>query len=261
MGPVARLEEQNAAARTLGLRTGWSLPLQFVGPDAAPAGEAYEHFIARTGCVPTRPNRHDHFNAMVWLRFPRTKARLNALQANAIRDAQSGRAPHGQRGAVRDWATHWDEMGMVIACDRRELAAQVGSLLAAHDWHGLLVEPAMRGRWGREIHALPFGHALMERWLPPAQPHKGLTAKCWVLHVSTPEGAGAAAPAGWFDAVDGAMEGAMERAMQTGLPRLLPLPVLGVPGMCEGNADPDFYADGRVFRTLRPPKASSPPSM
>ncbi|HMM24565.1 MAG TPA: DUF3025 domain-containing protein [Pseudoxanthomonas mexicana] len=37
---------------------------------------------------------------------------------------------------------------------------------------------------------------------------------------------------------------------------LTPLPVLGVPGWWDGNADPAFYADAAVFRPPPPPAHS-----
>src|SRR5438128_11828735 len=45
-------------------------PLRFVDAAALPRGEAYEAFIHRQACVPTRDNLHDLFNGLVWLRFP-----------------------------------------------------------------------------------------------------------------------------------------------------------------------------------------------
>jgi hypothetical protein len=45
-------------------------PVHFVSPAEQPLGEAYESFFDRTGKVPTRPNRHDHFNRLVWQAFP-----------------------------------------------------------------------------------------------------------------------------------------------------------------------------------------------
>ena len=41
--------------------------VRFVEPAQQPAGEAYETFVARTACVPTRDNLHDFFNGLVWL--------------------------------------------------------------------------------------------------------------------------------------------------------------------------------------------------
>ena len=63
----------NAGAGELALRNASGLPLRFVPQDELPEGRAYEEFIGATGCVPTRDNLHDFFNALVWLTFPRIK--------------------------------------------------------------------------------------------------------------------------------------------------------------------------------------------
>ena len=55
--------------------------MRFVPQSFLPAGQAYEQFIFETGTVPTRDNLHDFFNGLCWLRFPKTKQKLNQLQA------------------------------------------------------------------------------------------------------------------------------------------------------------------------------------
>ena len=79
--------------------------LCFVPHSALPAGEAYEQFIARSACVPTRDNLHDFFNGLAWLRFPALKRALNAWQAEVIVREGIG----GRRGALRDALTVFDE--------------------------------------------------------------------------------------------------------------------------------------------------------
>ena len=74
----------NAGAGRLALRNASGQPLRFVPQDQLPEGRAYEEFIGATGCVPTRDNLHDFFNALVWLTFPRIKQQLNALQSAQI---------------------------------------------------------------------------------------------------------------------------------------------------------------------------------
>ena len=57
----------------------------------------YEIHLFETGQVHTRPDsKHDLFNALAWLAFPQTKARINALHAREI--AREG----GKRGRLRD---------------------------------------------------------------------------------------------------------------------------------------------------------------
>lgn len=209
----------SAAARSRGVVSGGGAPMEFVDADAA-GGVAYEAYIAGTGRVPTRDNLHDRFNALMWLVWPRAKAALNARQAAEI--ARSGVGP--ARGRVRDAATLIDESAVLLQC----ADPAVFDALAAHDWKRLLVE--WRPRWGRDIRVLPFGHALLEKL---AGPFKAITACVVPL-------------AGQGDA-DAAAAAFCARADLT--PALLPhLPVLGIPGWCEENADPRFYDDPQVFR-------------
>ncbi|MGE8354788.1 MAG: DUF3025 domain-containing protein, partial [Microvirgula sp.] len=56
----------------------------------------------RSGCVPTREHMHDGLNGLVWQRFARSKARLNAMQAQAIEQAGGVGA---RRGPLRDALT------------------------------------------------------------------------------------------------------------------------------------------------------------
>lgn len=222
----------NAAACRAGLRNAAGRPLRF-GPAAAAGASAYEAHIARTGEVPTRDNLHDLFNALVWLAFPRTKARLNALQARAIAADGIG----ARRGSVRDAATLIDENAVLLVTQRADLIAA----LRAHDWQRLFV--AERGAWQGALRAIVFGHALMEKLV---QPYKAVTAHALVLDL----------PA---DADDAAVDGAAAAALGTDLtPRALaPLPVLGIPGWAD-NGSPAFYDDAAVFRPARRPAHDRP---
>src|SRR5947209_5721964 len=93
----ATLGHLNALADAAGLRTESGRPVRFVPPGAA--GAYYEARVFESGCVETRPESlHDLFNALAWLAFPRTKARINAMHAERI--------PHerGRRGRPRELA-------------------------------------------------------------------------------------------------------------------------------------------------------------
>ena len=87
-----------------------TVPVRFVPPAELPADASYEAFIAARHAVPTRDNGHDAFNGLAWLRLPRTKARLNALQAAEI--ARDG--VRATRGPVRDAATVFDENAVLL---------------------------------------------------------------------------------------------------------------------------------------------------
>lgn len=207
------------AARERAIVSGCGKPVVFV--DADDAGDApYELHIAATGRVPTRANLHDAFNALMWLAFPRAKAALNRRQADEI----ATRGVAGTRGPARDAATLIDESGLLLASDDPAVFAA----LARHDWRRLLVD--WRGRWGREIVARAFGHALLEKL---ARPFKAITACVVPLPLRGDHDAAAAR--------------FVERA-DLATPLLAHLPVLGIPGWWAGNEAPSFYDDPAVFR-------------
>jgi Protein of unknown function (DUF3025) len=189
-------------------------PVRFVPASELPAGEAYEAFIARTGCVPTRENLHDHFNRLVWHRHPRIKQRLNQLQAAEIAACGIGTT----RGALRDALTLFDENGALWPNPPPAMV----QALRARDWQALFV--THRALWqdhGFQI----FGHALLEQLA--TAPRKGLTAHVLLadpLQLS---------------------------AAQWAAKPFCPMPVLGVPGWWPANEDPAFYADSKVFRPVR----------
>jgi hypothetical protein len=191
-------------------------PLRFVPQAELPAGQAYESFIHRTACVPTRDHLHDFFNGLVWLTETALKVRLNVLHAQVL--AEEGVQP--RRSPLRDALTLLDESGALL-----QAPPDAVELLRARRWHELLVE--QRPRWlDGEIRLRVVGHAVMEQLVLP---YKGITAHVW------PGGSAAALAAG-------------VRALQ---PRpFLPLPVLGVPGWWPQNAQPVFYDDPAVFRPL-----------
>lgn len=189
-------------------------------PQFVPAHEqgtqAYEAFIAQTGHVPTRDNLHDFFNALVWLRFPALKRRLNVLHAAEI-------FRHGvveRRGAVRDALTLFDENGALFCAPPTLTQA-----LQQRDWSELFV--TKRALWG-ETQLVIVGHALLEKLV---QPRKASTAHVWFARQSWCAGADDAVPD-----VD-----PCSRADA-------PLPVLGVPHWWPENQAPEFYADPAVFR-------------
>lgn len=223
---VASLEDGraalSAAASRAGLRNARGLALRFGAPDAA-GDAAYEEHIARTGEVPTRDNLHDLFNALVWLALPRIKARLNALQSQAIAATGIG----ARRGPLRDAATLIDENAVLLVTRRADLV----DALRRHDWSTLFVEE--RAAWGRDLRVIVFGHALMEKLTAP---YKGVTAHA--LPVPLPASASLAE-------VDSQVAATLDAGLTPR--RLLPLPVLGIPGWSE-RQEAAFYEDAAVFR-------------
>lgn len=195
--------------------------LRFVGAAELPPSQAYESFIARTACVPTRAKLHDLFNALVWLTFPRLKCRLNELHAEQI--AREGVGP--ARGPARDALTLFDENAALL-----QAPPVLAGALRARDWQALFV--THRGAWC-DARVTLFGHALLDKLVTP---RKNITAHAWLV----PE------------AVD-AQAYMLERLTPEWLTARswLPLPVLGVPGWWAANERADFYDDAGVFRPAR----------
>jgi hypothetical protein len=221
----------NSAAARLGLRNEAGRPLQFI--DAAAAGRAaYEAHVHATGGVPTRDNVHDLFNGLVWLALPHTKARLNTLQAEAIGAA----GVNATRGALRDAATLLDENGVLLVTERDDLV----EALRRHDWRALFV--GERAAWHADVRVVVVGHALMDKL---RRPYKGITAHA--LPVRLP-------PAAALSPIDAGAAAALDPTLTTR--RLLPLPVLGIPGWADNGAAA-YYDDASVFRPRRDTRADA----
>jgi hypothetical protein len=186
--------------------------VRFVRP--GPADPYYEIHLFETGEVHTRPdNHHDLFNALVWLAFPKTKARINAMHAREI--PKEG----GQRGRLRDMLTIFDEGGAIVACSEA-----LAGLVRGARWKELFLEKY------RDLRIVVLGHAVLEQALDP---YPGIT--CKVVF---------AEPGEDLDARCAAWIGTHPRSPRD----LPPLPVMGYPGWYPGNGVAGFYDDARVFR-------------
>jgi len=200
-------------------------PVRFVPQDSLPEGVPYERFIFERRECPTRENLHDFFNGLVWHKLPRTKSRLNELQAAEI--AAHGIA--GRRGPVRDAITLFDENGALL-----DAPAPLWQALVERDWRRLFVD--LRPRWS-EARVLVVGHALLEKL---AAPRKDLTAHVWCE------------PCGLHD-LPAADAWLAERCTPQRLAAkpFTPLPLMGIPGWDPANLNFSFYDDSVVFRPRR----------
>lgn len=231
-------------ARERGLVTGNGVPLRFVEPSGGPDG--YEQRAFLTGEIATRPgNRHDLFNALIWLAFPLTKAALNRRHFAAItrarRDGQAG------RGALRDALTQFDECGVVVAGSAPELWQGV----CGHSWREVFVE--RREELLCSTRFLLFGHASHDAL---AAPFVGLCGKALFLEVD----------AAWLELPDAAARAELDTRLAACFdtdefsPRdWQPLPLLGIPGATPDNEQPDYYEDTRQFRPARTMRPGSSP--
>jgi len=192
--------------------------VRFVPP--GPEDPYYEIGVFESGRVATRPESlHDWFNALAWLAFPLTKARINALHAREL-----PRETKGRRGPLRDLLTIFDEGGAIVVCSDEDLL----SLLAKASWRALFLENRERVLGAMRI--VVFGHAVQEQ---AVEPRPGITCKAMVL----PEG----------DLDSGAARWLADVPAGTSPKALLPVPIFGYPGWYPGQ-DPAFYEDKRYFR-------------
>jgi hypothetical protein len=235
--PLASAHDWIAAASVLARQRSLvnlrGLPVTFIPQHDLLTETPYEAHIASTGQVPTRDNLHDFFNALVWLQFPQIKRELNALHVRT-----SGQStPVGTRGSQRDAATLFDEnAALVVSADVLLLEA-----LRAHQWKAVLMKQATE--FFRHADVMLFGHALMEKLV---EPYKSITAHVWTVAVE-PD---------WFALPEQSRIADLDARIAARLSGgfssadFCHLPVLGVPGWCQGQ-NTEFYEDAEVFRPQR----------
>ena len=218
-------------------------PVRFVSQSSLPSGVAYEQFIFDTQQCPTRDGLHDFFNALYWDQFPRTKARLNQLQADQIVQMGAVTQRGSVRGSVRDALTVFDENGALLIAP-----PELWDALIAMDWQRLFV--TLRPLW-QQARLIPFGHALLEKLV---QPRKPITAHVYMAQFTIEniaiEAINTPATPYFYSLLDGWI--AADLSAEKFAPKpFTPLPILGVPNWWAANEDPQFYDDETVFRKRR----------
>lgn len=209
----------NSFSEERNLRTESGKAVRFVEPK--PSNPYYEVHLFETGEVNTRPeSKHDLFNALVWLAFPKSKARINAMHAREI--PREREECGGKRGRLRDLLTIFDEGGAIAVCED-----DVEDLVRDARWEKLFMEKH------RDLRIVVLGHAVLEQVLDP---YPGIT--CKVIFARPGEDLDARC-ADWL-------------ATRATSPREMPpLPIMGYPGWYPGNGTPEFCADRRYFRETR----------
>jgi hypothetical protein len=214
-------DELSRAAAERDIRTESGHRVQFVAPTPDP--RPYEIQVFETGRIATRPgNPHDWFNALAWLAFPRTKARMNSRHAAEI--PREG----ARRGPLRDLLTVFDEGGVLVACADESLIR----LVREFRWKELFWRQRAHVRTSMRLAII--GHAVLEKAL---EPWPGITCKALLVspHADLDEEASR-----WLAQLQ---PGARPRD-------LAPLPVFGYPGWAD-NERGEFYDDERYFRSPR----------
>ena len=217
-----------------GLCSGEGYRVRFVDSERL-ADEPYELRIYRTGKVSTRLNNwHDLFNALVWARFPATKAAMNACHYHAWSDQKGG-----SRGQTRDALTLFDECGVIVFSSDEDLLRA----LAERRWSDAFLRQNFHSEAGVAI----CGHAMLEKYLAP---YKSMTAKALLVHADSriqelPR-------TEQLQALDEAIAARLISGEILSKPaHLSPLPLAGIPGWwpLDEQSDEMFYADQQVFRS------------
>ena len=182
----------------------------------------YEQRIYKYGLIATRQhNWHDYFNALVWLKFPKTKSVLNYIHYQETQKQNST-----QRSRKRDLLTLFDECGVIVQASEAIL-----KLIRNHQWHELFV--SQKQAWlSQEIKITTFGHALYEKYL---KPYIGMTAKAILLPNN-------------IDDLDNYLSLSIKKGeILTLKSELCPLPLLGIPDW-HHTQNTAFYNNNLYFR-------------
>ena len=213
------------------------MPLRFVSPRDQTDRERryYELRIAETGEVETRPeNWHDLFNALVWIAFPKSKARINAQHAAILEEGGEAEAKH--RGPARDALTVFDEGGVIVATSD----PSIRRLIEDFEWKELFWR--RRAQLDSGVRFFAFGHALYEKGL---EPYLGMVAKTvFVDFVDETVDADELLAAHFSD-----------RSRFPSPKAMAPMPVLGIPGWHPHTSSEAFYDDAKHFRGKTAPAA------
>ncbi|MFN0039397.1 MAG: DUF3025 domain-containing protein [Burkholderiales bacterium] len=179
---------------------------------------------------------HDLFNALVWMTFPATKARINALHMENLPDEAGG-----QRSPLRDALTMFDEDGVAVFSSDPALLQMVREFR----WKELFWNARQQVK--ASMCFLIFGHALYQKSL---RPFVGMTGKAILLQV--PQSFMALPSHIQVSQADARLAAVLadRNAWKSGRD-LSPLPVLGVPGWWAENKREDFYCNRDYFRPGR----------
>lgn len=198
---------------------------------------AYEEIVYETGQVPTRSESwHDVFGALTWCLFPQTKAKLNQMHYEDIK--QFGKV---ERTKQRNALTLFDECGVVLVTKNTELV----EALRAHNWNKAFIE--LRHLWlsssEQGVVAYQFGHANYEML---TKPYVGLTGK-W-LWVDASAEIKSLPLTTQYRLLDQKVTDKLASGELDDNSNMYPLPLLGVPGWYQENEDETFYENTDYFR-------------
>ena len=194
----------------------------------------FEHRIYLKGEILVRKDSlHDFFNALIWIKYPFSKALINKLQYIEINNTIQR-----NRTSLGDFLTHFDEDGMVVACNDDNLL----KLIKNHEWKELFF--VNKNLLAHKLQFYPFGHALFSKL---SNPYVGITANSIFIKVEKT----------FFEAdfkkqlteIDRKCSSYLFNISKNSKQKTLnPIPVLGIPGWHLCAEKESFYSDKNYFR-------------
>ncbi|MEN9559588.1 MAG: hypothetical protein RLZZ502_799 [Pseudomonadota bacterium] len=159
-------------------------PHELIASDTSLSARAYETYIHEQHKIPTRLHTaHDFFNALIWHRFPKSKALLNASHVSDT--------VLNIRSRLRDGLTLLDESGVLLWAPASTLET-LQALHQQHRWSELCV--AHRDLWHSNVEVHFFGHGALHTcaqgghplftlkalWLPKKSTHPDEDLHTWL---------------------------------------------------------------------------------
>ncbi len=234
------LNDYNAAALSTEITNSSGQLINFIPPIAHKSvfEQQYEPSIYVHGKVQTRlHNWHDFFNMLIWLTFPHFKKTLNyhhyiSLKQRAISLSLT------QRTSLENILTHLDENGIIIA----SADVNLDNLLIGHHWKKLFLES--REYMQKNMQCFIIGHALYEKAL---NPYIGMTGSAIIIRVDKTFFRKSLSEK--IEQLDTTLANTLlDKSWLENIKKLLPLPILGIPGWWPANNEENFYNNTHYFR-------------
>ncbi len=178
-------------------------------------------------------NWHDFFNAMIWLRFQKTKKTLNQLHYLKSNE----RAKGSNRTKLENKITQFDECGAILISKNTHLL----DLVKKHQWREIFIDNA--ARFGKDFRCIIFGHAIYEKAL---NPYIGLTCHCLMIadeHILEE------VKRDNYSILDKYLSELWQQQETRGNIEFQPFPVLGIPGYWP-DQNAEFYQNKAYFRPV-----------
>lgn len=178
-------------------------------------------------------NWHDFFNAMIWLRFQKTKKTLNQLHYLKSRR----RARGSNRTKLENKITQFDECGAILISKNSHLL----DLVRKRQWAELFIDNATC--FEENFRCIIFGHAIYEKAL---NPYIGLTCHCLML---TDEHMLEEVKNDNYSILDKYLSGFWRQQETRTNIEFQPFPILGIPGYWP-EQNTEFYQNEHYFRPV-----------